>query len=430
MPSPRRGGAAAPSQVGHVTCLGCGCACDDIVLTIAKGRITAAERACPLGIAWFGDGQVPDGVLVDGKPTDVQRAVDRAAALLGEARGRLVVVLGAELTASAYGAALALADALGAVTDSVISEPAAAGILAAQRRGRATATLGEIRNRADLVVYWAVDPDRRYPRYRSRYAAASRALHLAAGDHPRTVVSVTVGGDAGPADADLRLVLTPDQELLALAELRAGLQGRHLGGEALPPGVAELAGRLTHAKYVAIVHDGEPTAERRTPERIEGLIGLTQALNGPTRAALSTLRAGGNRNGAEAVSTWQTGFPFAVDFSRGAPRYQPHRRAAGADGSSPSAVLVVGAPESLSDPLRASVQRVPVVVIGPRASAAPFPATIAIDTGVAGIHEAGLGYRLDDIPLPLQAPLPGPRSAEALLRDLLARVATASGAPR
>jgi len=130
------------------------------------------------------------------------------------------------------------------------------------------------------------------------------------------------------------------------------------------------------------------------------------------------------------VSTWQTGFPFAVDFSRGAPHYQPHRRAGSADGSSPSAVLVVGAPESVADPLRASVERVPVVVIGPRASAAPFPATIAIDTGVAGIHEAGLGYRLDDIPLPLQAPLPGPRSAEALLRDLLARVATASGAPR
>jgi len=76
------------------------------------------------------------------------------------------------------------------------------------------------------------------------------------------------------------------------------------------------------------------------------------------------------------------------------------------------------------------VQRVPVVVIGPRASAAPFTAKVAIDTGVAGIHEAGIGYRLDDIPLPLQAPLSGARSAEALLRDLLARVASPSKAAR
>jgi formylmethanofuran dehydrogenase subunit B len=430
MPAPGRGGASGPSQVGHVTCLGCGCACDDIALTIAAGRITAAERACPLGVAWFGDGRVPDQVQVDGKPAELERALDRAAAVLGEARGSALVMLGAELTVSAYGAVLALADALGAATDSVVSEPAAAGILAGQRRGRATATLGEIRNRADLVVYWAVDPDQRYPRYRSRYAGAPRALHLADGAHPRTVVSVSVGSDAGPADADLEVALTPAQELAALAELRAGLLGRHLGGEGLPAGVAELAGRLTQAKYVAIVHDGEPTAERRTPERAEALIALTQALNTPTRAALSTLRAGGNRNGAEAVSTWQTGFPFAVDFSRGAPRYQPHRRAGTPEASAPSAVLVVGAVESLPDPLRSSLQRVPAVVIGPRASAAPFPAKVAIDIGVAGIHEAGIAYRMDDIPLPLQAPLPGPRSAEAVVRDLMGRLASASRAAR
>ena len=400
------------------------------MLTIAAGRITEAERACLLGVAWFGDGRVPDQVQVDGKPAELERALDRAATVLGEARGSALVMLGAELTVSAYGAALALADALGAAADSVVSEPAAAGILAGQRRGRATATLGEIRNRADLVVYWAVDPDQRYPRYRSRYAGAPRALHLADGAHPRSVVSVSVGSDAGPTDADLKVVLTPAQELAALAELRAGLLGRHLDGDGLPSGVAELAGRLTQAKYVAIVHDGEPTAERRTPERAEALIALTQALNTPTRAALSTLRAGGNRNGAEAVSTWQTGFPFAVDFSRGAPRYQPHRRAGTPEASAPSAVLVVGAVESLPDPLRSSLQRVPAVVIGPRASAAPFPAKVAIDTGVAGIHEAGIGYRMDDLPLPLQAPLPGPRSAEAVVRDLMGRLAAASRAAR
>ena len=128
MPATGGGGASPPSQVGHVTCLGCGCACDDIVLTIAAGRITAAERACPLGVAWFGDGRVPDQVQVDGKPAELERALERAAGLLGEARGGLLVVLGAELTVSAYAAALALADALGAATDGVVSEPAAAGI--------------------------------------------------------------------------------------------------------------------------------------------------------------------------------------------------------------------------------------------------------------------------------------------------------------
>ena len=83
---------------------------------------------------------------------------------------------------------------------------------------------------------------------------------------------MSVGSDAGPADADVKIALTPDQELPRWPNFGAGLLGRHLGGEACRPGVAKLAGRLTQAKYVAIVHDGEPPAERRTPERAEALI--------------------------------------------------------------------------------------------------------------------------------------------------------------
>ena len=428
MATSRRGGASTPSQVGHVTCLGCGCACDDIVLTLNGARIERADRACPLGVAWFGDGQVPDKVLIDAVPAELDRALDQAAALLQGARERLLVILAADLTTAAYGSALALADALRAATDSLVSELAASGILAGQRRGRATATLGELRNRADLVVYWGVDPDIRYPRYRSRYLMVPKALHLGDGPPKRTIVSVKIGRDAGPADADLRLTLDPAQEVIALAELRAGLLGRQLGTPGLPPELAELGTRLTQSKYVAIVHEGEPTDERRSPERAEALIALTQSLNTPTRAALSTLRAGGNRNGAEAVTTWQTGFPFAVDFSRGAPRYRPERRTgAPAEGPVPAAALVAGAADSLPERLEAALRGVPTVAIGPRASAARYPVRVAIDTGVAGIHEAGMAYRLDDIPLPVQAPLSGPRSAEETLRALLARIGAAQG---
>jgi formylmethanofuran dehydrogenase subunit B len=64
--------------------------------------------------------------------------------------------------------------------------------------------------------------------------------------------------------------------------------------------------------------------------------------------------------------------------------------------------------------------RVPTIVIGPRASQAPFPTRIAVDTGIAGIHEGGTGYRMDEIPLPLRPPVAGPRSAADTLRALLA----------
>ena len=143
----------------------------------------------------------------------------------------------------------------------------------------------------------------------------------------------------------------------------------------------------------------------RNPLRVEGLIALAQALNGPTRAALSSLRAGGNRPGAESVLTWQTGYPFAVDHSRGYPRYMPGDR--GLDRLARggfTAALVVGSPVSGwrsgsgSGRYRHGGDR-------PRASQAPFPTRVAIDTGVAGIHEGGTAYRMDEVPLSLRPPL-------------------------
>jgi formylmethanofuran dehydrogenase subunit B len=123
--------------------------------------------------------------------------------------------------------------------------------------------------------------------------------------------------------------------------------------------------------------------------------------------------------------TWQTGFPFAVDFSHGFPRYQPeHRGAELFRRGCFSAALIVGAPASVPPALQAQLGAVPVVAVGPRASEAPFAARVAIDTGIAGIHEAGLGYRMDDVPLPLRAVVPGPRSASETIRQLADRLET------
>jgi formylmethanofuran dehydrogenase subunit B len=190
-----------------------------------------------------------------------------------------------------------------------------------------------------------------------------------------------------------------------------------------------LVPRLTAARYVVLVHDAEPTDEPRNPLRIEGLIALAQALNEPTRAALSSLRAGGNRVGAEAVLTWQTGYPVAVDYSRGYPLYSPGER--GLDRLSLggfAAALVVGRP-IVAGPASSALSRINTIAIGPTASQATFKTRVAIDTGVAGIHEAGIGYRMDEVPLSLRAALTGQRSAVDTLAALTASVRTKLGRP-
>lgn len=412
------------TRVASVTCLGCGCGCDDLVVEVAGNRITSVSPPCPLGQAWFGDGGVPSAVRRSGADAPLDTALSDAADLLVEASGGVLVVLAPEVSAQAQGAALALADLLHATVETATSDPAAAGLLAAQRRGRTAATLGEVRNRAEVVLFWAVDPTQRYPRYWSRYAPEPVGTHVREGRAGRTVIAVSVGLDRGPAGADLDLALTPDQEIPALSVMRALALGNQLGELPAPlQRAAEIAGRLVQARYSAIVHEAEPGLEpARDPYRAEGLLNLAQALNGPSRAALSSLRAGGNRSGAEAVLTWLTGYPMAVTYRNGAPEYRPASRGVAAAAGQATAILVVGAAAALSDVFWAAAGRTPVVVIGPRAGETPSPARVAVDTGVAGIHEGGTAYRMDDVPLRLRPPLTAPRTAVDVLAALLAAV--------
>jgi formylmethanofuran dehydrogenase subunit B len=130
------------------------------------------------------------------------------------------------------------------------------------------------------------------------------------------------------------------------------------------------------------------------------------------------------------VLTWQSGYPLSVDYSRGFPRYEPARR--GLEHVSTGnfhAALIVGTP-SLERAQTESLARMRTIVIGPRATQSQLSATVAIDTGIAGIHEGGTAYRTDDVPLRLRPPLPGARSAVEVLSALLTAVRAGVGATR
>ncbi len=401
--------------IEHVTCLGCGCGCDDVTVTVRDDRIVAAAPLCPLGQAWLGDGQIPSEILAEGRSASLESAISRAVTLLTASRPALVY-LAPDLTSSAQRAALAVADLLGAAVDSATSETAAQGLVAAQRRGRTSATLGELRNRGDAYLFWGVDPAERYPRFLARYGLEPAGRHVPEGRRGRHVISVSIGRDRSVEGADLALTLTPDQEIAALSLMRAAVLGVELTPEApLVQMAVDLAGRLSRARYAVLVHDAEPTAEQRNPLRAEALLALAEVLNGPTRAALCSLRAGGNRVGAEAVLTSQTGYPLAVDYSRGPPRYTPAARPIDRLRKGGFTTALVAGFLSADDDIASALASVKTVVVGPRASQSALESAVAIDTGVAGIHEGGTAYRMDEVPLRLRPALAAPRPAHQVL---------------
>jgi formylmethanofuran dehydrogenase subunit B len=416
------------------TCLGCGCVCDDIELRIEGDRIVEARRACPLGESWFGDGVVPAGVRVAGHETSMEAAIDEAAGALARA-ARPLVYLAADISCEAQREAIAVADLLRARVATLTSSGALPSVLAAQEQGRPSATLGEIRNRADLLVFWGVDPAVRYPRYWTRYAPEPIGIHTPQGRQSRTVVAVDVGDRRGPADADLRVQVAPEEEVSMLAMVTAvvGRPPAAWAGDAEDAGRdhERLAAALQRGRYVVLVSDAEREGAGGPvdPGRASGLIALAQALNATTRCALSTLRGGGNRSGADACLTSQTGYPTSVDFAWGYPRYRPHDLFSGA-AAAPDLVLVLGSAEAVPADTWQMMPDARRVVIGPRATTGSCAdAHVVIDTGVAGIHEGGTAVRMDDIALPLRPPpsLARPVAALDLIRQLRDRVSLRLG---
>jgi formylmethanofuran dehydrogenase subunit B len=420
------------TRLEHVTCLGCGCACDDIAVRVQNNRIVEAERACPLGRDWFGDGHIPAAIRVGNTDASLDTALDAVVTLLASAAAPLVY-LAAELSCEAQREVVALADVLHASLDTISSDTVLPSLLATQERGRASATLGEIRNRADVLMFWGVDPNVRYPRYWSRYAPEPPGLHVD-GRKARTIVAVDVEEFRGPIDADVRVAVDARDEVALLTTIAAAVVRPDLSfDEPIGTNARSVAAQLIAARYSVIVADAEPDATdgsrwpARDPQRTPALIALAHALNGSSRCALSTLRAGGNRSGAEAVLTSQTGYPTGVDFSRGFPVYRPHDAKMFRD-----AALIVGDPRTIPPAVmstftdRADSGQLPLAIVGPGASRVTS-ARVAIDTGVAGIHCSGTALRMDDLALPLRPSVAGHRDPADLMRALITRLSARDG---
>ena len=411
---------SVPLVVSAVTCLGCGCICDDIEVVLDRSAIIETRHACALGARWFGTGAAPTRARVDGKDVSVDEAVTKAAAILSNAT-RPRVLLGTDVSCETYAEAVACADLLHARLDATSSPFTMATILAIQERGIATATLGEIRNRADVVVFWGVDPSVDFPRYQSRVAPDPVGTHVPNGRSSRTVIAVDIGDARGPSDADVRVALPKTAEIDTLIALAALLEGADS-----TDGVARtLADHLRRGRYVAIVSEVERGADN-AGGRAHRLLALGHALNVSGRGALSLLRGRGNRCGAEAVMTRQTGYPSAIDFASGVPRYRPHARPSNAQHD---AVLLVG---EASDPAAglSTLGDAPAVVIGPRASEGPFSgARVTIDSATAGIHASGTAFRMDDVPIPLKRVVSGPPDATMICEALRHRLQSVLSVP-
>jgi formylmethanofuran dehydrogenase subunit B len=399
------------------TCAGCGCGCDDIEVAVAAGALERASRTCAIGDAWLAERTVapPAVARVDGREVDFDDAVQAAAAILAEARLPLVCGLG-QTDCESQRAAVALAEAVGAVIDPAGPLRDGAVGAASQAIGSSTATFGELRDRADLVVAWRVDPAVSNPRLLPRLR-----LDRAGRTGGRTLVVVDGQRTETADEADEFIELPPERDFEALWAMRALVRDVPLDRDLAAPlpldALEQLADRLRACRYGAVLH-----GPADYPNAL-ALLALVRDLAEEAHVVALQLRSDAGARGAEDVLAWQTGYPAAVSLARGHPRARPGEFAAAGllERGETDAAIVVGfdalrhLPQGAADNLR----RIPTIVVDPSATETAAVARVAFATAAGGVQREGTVHRMDGVPLTLRAPLRSERAGDG---DVLAAI--------
>jgi formylmethanofuran dehydrogenase subunit B len=215
--------------VKDAVCPFCGCLCDDIEVEVEGNRVVAVTNACELGKTKFmGEQRLKNPILRDGntwKDITCDEAIRYAAdMLLSAERPLLYGWSGTHGEAQCVG--VHMAELIHGVIDNTSSVCHGPSILAIQEVGHPGCTLGVVKNRADLVIYWGSNPIDAHPRHLSRYTRYAEGFFLENAFRDRKVIVVDVRKTETANIADEFVQIKPGGDYAVLSALRAIVQGK------------------------------------------------------------------------------------------------------------------------------------------------------------------------------------------------------------
>ena len=439
------------STITSVVCPYCGCVCDDLEITIQNGKIIKNKNGCVLSQAKFfnfnNEHRVQkalvrkDGKLVE---TSMNEGIHRAAEIL--AKSNYPILYGWSSTSvEAQRVGVELAEEVGGVLDNTSTVCHGPSTLGMQEGGIPSGTLGQVRHRADLIIYWGCDPISSHPRHMQRYTSfaegrfersrlrSTTSARYRQAKKPRKLIVVDVRETSTATLADVFLKIAPNRDFEIIQALRVLVGDGELDVEevaGVPVGrLREVADLMVDCEYGVVFFGMGLSQSMGKSRNIEVLIQLVRDLNFYTKFSMMPMRGHFNVAGSNIVLTWQTGFPFGVDFSLGYPRYNPGET---------SVVDILSRQEAdaflavASDPVAGfpkevvkQLAKIPLIVVDPHLNASSLIADVVLPSAIVGIEVEGTAYRMDRVPLPLKKiiqPPEGVMSDEEILKSILEQV--------
>jgi formylmethanofuran dehydrogenase subunit B len=284
--------------------------------------------------------------------------------------------------------------------------------------GKITCTLGEVKNRADFIIYWGGNPAECHPRHFSKYSLTPKGKFVPEGRKGRYMVLVDIRETPSAKAADLFLQVRPGKDFEVLTSLRAIIKGHPVDAESVAETgltveqLQKLADRMKRARFGVIFFGMGLSMTRGKHMNSAGVLMLAAEMNAFTKFVCMPMRGHGNVTGSDMVLRWTTGFPFGINLSRGYPRFNPGEFSTVdliVRGDN-DAALVLGADPGATMPQPGidHLARIPTIVLDPKVTHTSRLARVHITTAVTGISAPGTSYRMDEVPLPLRPALQSP----------------------
>lgn len=412
------------ADVKDVTCPFCGNLCDDIHIKRTGDDEAEVHHACGVGFYKFkkfitkgaprknmlrkkgGDKKAPDDTFKEAK---LETCIDRAAELLLAAK-KPVLFGWASTSVEAIREGVALGEEVGGVIDQTTSVCHGPSTLAVQDIGISSCTLGTVLNHADLIIYWGCNPSEAHLRHLSRYTVFPRGAFQEKGRQDRDVVVVDVRETSSVKVATQFIKVDPNADYELIHAVRLAMKGEELP-EDTATGVTKreierLVEKLKRSKFCAFFFGLGLTMTRGRHRNIDAVLSLGAELNKDSKVVIRPMRGHYNVAGAAEVFTWQTGYPYAVDLTRGYARYNPGE-------TSLVDLLVHDDTDCLfivaSDPVahlpKEAARRfgkLPVIVIDPHETLTSRLADVYLPCAVTGVEVEGTAYRMDGVPIRLK----------------------------
>lgn len=374
-----------------VTCTGCALLCEDIDVVVENNRVKETRNACRRGAAKIKgcvNRLVPS---VNQKPVDIETSIKKAAEILKNAKSPILFGW-SNSTCEAQLKGIELAKKLNATIDDTSSFCQGILIEKVLQKKFKTCSLEDIRNKADVLVYWGSDAQDSEPRHLSRFSYFPRGEARQRGyeeDRIAIAIDVRESNTAKICKGHFyRIPLKGDKEFIHA--LMQALEGKVPSYE--PKKTLELASIFKKAEFGAIFVGIGLTYSIK--DDFDILVELADLL---PNFHIMPMVGHYNMRGFNEVLFKETDFVNRVKFNGKAAHYDKYSIVESLREKSIDVLLIVGSDplSSLPRSVISHLASIPVICIDPCVTLTSKVAEVTIPSAVSGVEAEGTAVRMD-----------------------------------